>query len=65
MDEIKGSVKVYPLPHMSVVKDLVPDLNNFYAQHRSIKPWLQTVSNEPRSEWLQSEADREKLDGSV
>ena len=41
MDEIKGAVKVYPLPHMPVVKDLVPDLTNFYAQHASIEPWLQ------------------------
>jgi succinate dehydrogenase / fumarate reductase iron-sulfur subunit len=33
IDEIDGAVKVYPLPHMPVVKDLVPDLTNFYAQH--------------------------------
>ena len=63
IDEVAGAVKVYPLPHMKVVKDLVPDMNNFYAQHRSIQPWLKTVSNEPRTEWLQSEQDREKLDG--
>ena len=42
MDDIKGAVKVYPLPHMPVVKDLVPDLTNFYAQHASIEPWLKT-----------------------
>ncbi len=62
-DEIKGAVKVYPLPHMPVVKDLVPDLSNFYAQHASIEPWLQTVSPEPAKEWLQSHEDRQKLDG--
>src|SRR3979411_7793 len=39
-----GTVKIYPLPHMPVVKDLVPDLTNFYAQHASIKPWLQTTT---------------------
>ena len=33
MDEIKGDVKIYPLPHMPVVKDLIPDLTHFYAQH--------------------------------
>ena len=33
--------KIYPLPHMYVVKDLVPDMSNFYAQYKSIKPWLQ------------------------
>ncbi|MET3794685.1 succinate dehydrogenase iron-sulfur subunit [Aquamicrobium terrae] len=62
-DDINGPVKVYPLPHMPVIKDLVPDLNNFYAQHASIEPWLQTVSPEPAKEWLQSHEDREKLDG--
>jgi len=62
-DEINGAVRIYPLPHLPVVKDLVPDLNNFYAQHRSIEPWLETKSPEPDTEWLQSHADREKLDG--
>lgn len=63
IEDFKGAINVYPLPHMPVVKDLVPDLTNFYAQHRSIKPWLQTKTPEPRSEWLQSREDREKLDG--
>jgi len=63
MDEIKGAVKVYPLPHMPVVKDLVPDLTQFYAQHASIQPWLQTATVEPEKEWIQSHEDRAKLDG--
>ena len=63
MDEVDGTVKVYPLPHMEVVKDLVPDLSNFYAQHRSIEPWLQTETTEPQKEWRQGREDREKLDG--
>jgi succinate dehydrogenase / fumarate reductase iron-sulfur subunit len=63
MDEISGPVRVYPLPHMPVVKDLVPDLTDFYAQHASIEPWLKTVSPEPAKEWLQSHEDRQKLDG--
>ncbi len=63
MDEIKGEVKIYPLPHMPVVKDLVPDLTHFYAQHASIQPWLETSSNTPAKEWRQSVEDREKLDG--
>jgi len=62
-EEIKGDIKIYPLPHMSVVKDLVPDMNNFYAQYASIKPWLQTDSAAPDRERLQSEEDRSKLDG--
>lgn len=63
MDEIKGAVRIYPLPHMPVVKDLVPDLTQFYAQHASIQPYLQTVSPTPQTEWKQSEEDRNKLDG--
>jgi succinate dehydrogenase / fumarate reductase iron-sulfur subunit len=63
MDEVKGAVKVYPLPHMPVVKDLVPDLTVPYAQLRSIEPWLKTETPEPEKEWRQSHEDREKLDG--
>jgi succinate dehydrogenase / fumarate reductase iron-sulfur subunit len=63
IDEIKGDIKVYPLPHMPVVKDLVPDLNLLYAQLASIKPWLQTQSPAPNRERLQSPEDRAKLDG--
>ena len=65
MAEVKGAVRVYPLPHMPVVKDLVPDLTNFYAQHASIQPWLQTVSPTPQKEWKQSHEDRAKLEGSM
>jgi succinate dehydrogenase / fumarate reductase iron-sulfur subunit len=63
MDEIKGVVSVYPLPHMAVVKDLVPDLSTFYAQHALVEPWLQTDTPPPEKEWPQSPEDRVKLDG--
>ena len=64
INEIKGDVKIYPLPHMPVVKDLVPDLTHFYAQYASVKPWLQTKSvAPPDKERLQSKEDRDKLDG--
>ena len=63
MDDIKGTVGVYPLPHLPVIKDLVPDLTTFYAQLRSIEPWLKTETATPEKEWRQSHADREKLDG--
>ncbi|MHC8507884.1 MAG: succinate dehydrogenase iron-sulfur subunit [Rhodospirillales bacterium] len=62
-DEISGDVKIYPLPHMPVVKDLVCDLSVPYAQYASVKPWLQTDTPAPTQERLQSEAEREKLDG--
>ena len=63
MDDVPGVVKIYPLPHMPVIKDLVPDLTNFYAQHASVEPWLHTTSPQPEAEWKQSHDDREKLDG--
>ena len=63
LDEIKGDVKIYPLPHMEVIKDLIPDLTHFYAQHASIMPWLETKTNRPAKEWRQSIEDRKKLDG--
>jgi len=63
LEDIKGVVKIYPLPHMAVVKDLVPDMTGFYAQHRDIEPWLKTTTPEPEKEWPQSHADRAKLDG--
>ena len=62
-DEKRDIVKIYPLPHQPVVKDLVPDLTNFYAQYASIQPWLQTVTPAPEKERLQSHDDRAKLDG--
>ncbi len=63
IEDMKGTVKIYPLPHMPVVKDLVPDLTNFYAQYASIKPWLQTRTPPPPDrERLQSKEDQEKID---
>lgn len=63
IEDIKGDVKIYPLPHMPIVKDLVPDLTNFYEQYRFIEPWLQTHTSEPSDEWRQSPEEREKIDG--
>ena len=63
IEDVKGECKVYPLPHMEVVKDLVPDMTTFYAQYASIKPWLQTQSPAPSTERPQSVEERAKLDG--
>ncbi len=63
ISDVKGEVKIYPLPHMPVVKDLVPDLTHAYAQHASIEPWLKTTTPAPGRERLQTPEDREKLDG--
>ena len=64
IDEVEGTVDIYPLPHMPVIKDLVPDLSTPYAQYTSIKPWLQTESAPPPdAERLQSPEERAKIDG--
>ncbi len=63
IEDVDGEVSVYPLPHMEVVKDLVPDLTTFYTQYASVEPWLHTDTPMPEKEWLQAQEDRNKLDG--
>ncbi|MBX6322013.1 MAG: succinate dehydrogenase iron-sulfur subunit [Rhodospirillaceae bacterium] len=64
IDDIKSAeVRIYPLPHMPVVKDLVPDLKQAYAQLALIEPWLKTQSPPPSRERRQSPAERARLDG--
>jgi succinate dehydrogenase / fumarate reductase iron-sulfur subunit len=63
VSDVKGDVPVYPLPHMEVVKDLVPDLTKAYAQLALIEPWLKSKSAPPTRERLQSAEERQKLDG--
>merc|ERR1719324_714429 len=60
-----AAIEIQPLPHTYVVKDLVPDLTNFYNQYKSIEPWLKrrTPKSEGQKEYLQSKDDRVKLDG--
>ncbi|MDO1559128.1 succinate dehydrogenase iron-sulfur subunit [Brevundimonas sp. 2R-24] len=63
-DELSGDkATIAPLPHMPVVKDLVPDLTLFYAQYASIMPYLKVETPDPEKERLQSPEDRAKLDG--
>ncbi|TPG13275.1 succinate dehydrogenase iron-sulfur subunit [Sphingomonas koreensis] len=64
IEDIGGDIRITPLPHMDVIKDLVPDFTHFYAQYASIQPWLKTVTPPPSGkERLQTPAEREKLDG--
>jgi len=62
--DVEGEVNVYPLPHQPIVKDLVSDLTNFYAQYASVEPWLKSdTPAPPDKERVQSVEDRKELDG--
>ncbi|WP_159013448.1 succinate dehydrogenase iron-sulfur subunit [Acidisoma sp. S159] len=64
IEDCRGAVRINPLPHMAVIKDLVPDLSQAYAQYRSVEPWLQSdTPPPPDAERLQSVEERSKLDG--
>lgn len=64
ISEVKETVKIYPLPHMPVIKDLVPDLSLAYEQLASVEPWLKAAPpHEGDQERLQSPEERAKLDG--
>lgn len=62
VDELSGPIHITPLPHMEVIKDLVPDLQHAFNQYASIKPWVQN-EEQPKRERKQSQEDRAKLDG--
>ena len=62
IEDVKGEVKIYPLPHLPVVKDLVGDLSNFYAQYAAVEPWMKTdTPAPPDKERIQSKEDQEKI----
>ncbi|RNA09817.1 succinate dehydrogenase [ubiquinone] iron-sulfur mitochondrial-like [Brachionus plicatilis] len=64
-ESLSKKTKIYPLPHMFVIKDLIPDLSNFYAQYKSIEPYLKRKGEIKVGEqqFYQSVEDRAKLDG--
>jgi succinate dehydrogenase / fumarate reductase, iron-sulfur subunit len=64
IDSLKhGTSRITPLPHMPVLKDLVPDLTGLFAQYELIEPWLQSDQPAPDRERRQSPEDRAKIDG--
>jgi len=64
ISECSQVVTIYPLPHLPVIKDLVPDMTHFYAQYASIEPWIVSQTPPPADrERLQSKEERAKLDG--
>ncbi len=63
LHDLGREVRIYPLPHLPVVKDLVADLTHFYAQYASVKPWLTAHTPAPPDrERLQSKAEQERID---
>ena len=63
MDSIDGEIRVYPLPHMEVIKDLIVDLSQFFAQYASVEPWLKNDISPVAGERLQSTEERNRIDG--
>src|SRR5215213_4746907 len=63
MGDLGDEIRIYPLPHLPVIKDLVPDLTEFYAQYAAVQPWLKTrTPAPPDKERLQSKQDQERID---
>jgi succinate dehydrogenase / fumarate reductase iron-sulfur subunit len=63
MADLGREIRIFPLPHMPVIKDLVPDLTQFYAQYASVEPWLKTQTPAPPDrERRQSKQDEERID---
>ena len=64
INDVKGDIKIYPLPHMEVIKDLVPNLSDAFKQYASIEPWLKTdKETNDGLERRQSPEERKELDG--
>lgn len=63
LSSLKEPIVLKPLPGMPVIRDLIVDLSNFYAQYEKTKPYLQNTTPPPAKERLQSPEDRAKLDG--
>ncbi len=60
---LKGVVRIFPLPHLPVIKDLVPDMTSFYRQYAAVKPWLQNDGKKPDRERRQSPRERAPIEG--
>ena len=60
---LKSKMVLYPLPHMPIVRDLIPNMKHFYEQYATIKPWLHSTKPSDNKEHIQSIEDRKKLDG--
>jgi succinate dehydrogenase / fumarate reductase, iron-sulfur subunit len=62
VDQLGRKVSVAPLPGLKVIKDLVVDMDDFFAKYRSVMPFLVNDSAPPERERLQTQADRLRYD---
>ncbi|MCM8856555.1 MAG: succinate dehydrogenase iron-sulfur subunit [Candidatus Thiodiazotropha sp.] len=63
LTELKEPVEVRPFPGRPVIRDLVVDMSQFYAQYKQVDPWLQRKEPLPEQEILQTPEERDQLDG--
>jgi succinate dehydrogenase / fumarate reductase iron-sulfur subunit len=63
VDQLGRKISVAPLPGLPVIKDLVVNMDDFFAKYRSVMPYM-VASDEPPAdeERLQSQADRDRYD---
>ena len=62
IEDVKGSVNIYPLPHMPVIKDLVVDMETFFESYKKVMPYLVNDEEPGERERLQSPEDRDKFE---
>lgn len=63
IESLPDKVSLYPMPGMPVIRDLIVDMSQFYQHYESVEPYLQSGHQKDSKEHIQSEKDREKLDG--
>ena len=63
LSSLASPIVIHPMPGLPVIRDLIVDMEQFYKQYRSVKPYLINKDPEPEVEHLQSPEDRDKLDG--
>jgi len=56
------TIIIEPLPNLEIIKDLVVDLEPFFAAYRKVRPWLMRKSFPESGEIRQSEEERERIE---
>jgi succinate dehydrogenase / fumarate reductase iron-sulfur subunit len=62
VDQLGKKISVAPLPGLPVVKDLVVDMEGFFAKYRSVMPFFVNDTPAPARERHQSPEDRARYD---